>query len=806
MKSINRNDLLPHFSAVILFLFISLIYFSPVLKNQQLKPSDIMQFQGMAKEVVDYQKESDEEILWTNSMFSGMPTYQITAPGRPALLKQIHRLLNLGAKIRPLNFLFLYLLGFYIAMLAFRVDPWLSIIGAIAFALSTYFFIIIDAGHFSKATAIGYMPPIIGGVYLAFQRKIILGSLITSLFLALQLFANHLQITYYTLLIIFVFGIFKLVESLQQQTFRDLLLPAGGLILGVILAIGMNLTNLWTTYEYSKYSMRGNTELIREGETETNKGLDKQYATAWSYGIDETFTLLIPNFKGGSSTGSLSENSKTYELFSQFQGANYARQVIKQLPLYWGDKSFTSGPVYVGAFVLFLFIFGVITIRERIKWWLLTATILSILLAWGRHFMILTDLFLDYFPGYNKFRTVEMILVIAEFTIPVMTILAIQKIIKGQIPKKDFLKGWKYSLYITGGFALFFGLFAGMFSFTGVSDQNIQQQVLEVLQEDRLTILRQDAFRSLFFILTGAGVLYAFYLKKIKKSTFLIALGLIIIIDLWPVNKRYINDDDFVPKRESQVAFTPFEADIQILADPDPYYRVYDLTSNPFMSGRTSYFHRSIGGYHGAKLLRYNELIEFQISQNNMHILNMLNTKYFINLDEQQNPVSRLNPDALGNAWFVGSYRYVDNANQEMAALNDFDPSIEAIVDSRFENLLSGLQPGLDTSANIQLVQYHPNRLSYQAHLTKKQLTVFSDIFYEKGWNAYLNNEPIPHFRVNYVLRAAILPPGDHLIEFKFEPTSFNVGKRLAGLSSILFLLSLAGLITMETIRLKRKQ
>jgi hypothetical protein len=791
---------IPVVISVILFLIISLVYCSPVLEGKRLNPYDLVNYQGMSKEIHDYEKKTGEEVLWTNSMFGGMPTYQISRPAYKNLIVPIHKILNLFDK-RPISFLFLLLIGAYIALLLFEVDPWIALIGAIAYAFSSYFFQIIEVGHASKAIALGYLPPVIGSIYYSYNKNLAIGSVLLGIFLSLQLYVNHLQITYYTFLIILIFLIFQLVNSIQTGKFRQFVLRSFVLLVPVILAIGTNLTLLWTTYEYSKYSMRGKSELSVNQENQTG-GLDKDYATDWSYGIDETLTLLIPDFKGGSSHGALTEKSKTFALFEQSKGNRYARQVIKQLPLYWGDQTYTAGPVYVGAVILFLFVFGLFTLKGQIKWWLLTATILSILLAWGKHFMFFSSLFLDYFPGYNKFRTVSMTLVIAEFAIPFLGCMAINSFIKEQPDKKTVLRGLKYTLFILGGLTLFFSLFAGIFDFKGPNDAPYMSQgnsvFIDTLREDRKTLFRNDSLRSLIFILLTAASLYVFYIKKIKLRIFLLLIGLLILADLWMVDKRYLNKDDFVSKKEAGTPFQPYQADLIINQDPDLYYRVFDLTADPFRSSRASYFHKSIGGYHGAKMKRYQELIEYHLSKNNMDVINMLNTKYFI-ISNDGEPEVRRNPNALGNCWFVNSFRLVNNADEEIDALNDFDPKSEAIIDTRFQDLVKGFTRQKDSSAYIKLISYDPNELIYDySSEGSDQLAIFSDIYYDKGWNLYIDGEFNPHFRADYVLRGAVIPKGSHKIDFRFEPRSYFTGNKVTLASSIVLIVLALGTIVFE--------
>ena len=631
--------------------------------------------------------------------------------------------------------------------------------------------------------------------------------MLTGLFLALQLVNNHLQITYYTLLTILILGIFELVQAQKDKQLKTFSLAVGALLVAVLLAIGSNAAVLWTTYEYGKYSTRGESELQID-ENDQTSGLDKSYITGWSYGVDETFTLLIPNFKGGATAAPLSEDSESYEFFNQTQGPQYARQVIRYMPLYWGTQSSTAGPVYVGAVVLFLFVFGFILLRSPLRWWLLIVTILAIMLSWGRNFMFLSELFIDYFPGYNKFRTVTMILVLAEFAIPLLAFLALDRIMKEEPEKKDFMKGLKWGLYIVGGLALFFLVFAGMFSFTGPGDERYASQgatqFLDALKADRETLFRKDALRSLVFVILTAGLVYALYTKKVKENVFFLGLALLVLADMWPVNKRYLNNDDFVPRRSHQAELQPMAADQQILGDPDPYYRVFDVSGDPFNSARAAHFHKTLGGYHGAKMQRYQEIISHHIARNNMDVLNMLNTKYFIVPQQEAEPAVRLNPGALGNAWMVNSFRIVENANEEIEALNDFNPATEAIIDKRFESFVSGKTFSQDSSAEISLASYHPNRLSFDYKADTEQLVVFSDIYYEKGWKSFVDGEEVPHFRANYILRAMVLPAGEHTIDFRFEPRSYFAGKKIAATSSYILLILMLGAIGWE-IRNRRK-
>ncbi len=801
MNKISLKTFLPHGVAVLVFLAISFAYFPEHLEGKVLQQSDIRWWEGMSKELRDYQSETGEFTLWTNAMFGGMPTYLIVSPPSNNLFHYLHLILTLN-HAKPVCYIFLFLIGFYIALLVFRVNPWLAIAGALAFAFSTNSFTLIEAGHLTKVQAIGYMAPIIGGVYLAYRRKLLLGAVITGIFLTLQLLVNHLQMTYYTLIIIIIFGIVELFYSIREKRVLPLVKTTGVLFIAVLLAIGSNMVNFRLTYEYSKYSTRSKSELSNTLESKTT-GLDKDYITAWSYGIDETLTLLIPNFKGGSSHGALTKNSETFELFKKAQGEKNARQAIQAQPIYWGGQPFTGGPVYVGAIVFFLFVMGMFLIKGPVKWWLLITTILAILLSWGYNFMAFSDLFINYFPGYNKFRDVTMILVIVQFTFPLAAILVLQKLIDGNIIKNDLLKYGKISLYIVGGITLFFALFPGLFyDFSAQSDQAYSNQGLQVLVDawvaDRKMLLRNDSLRSLVFVLLSASLIYVLYIKKIRITWFYPILSLLILIDMWPVARRYLNNDDFVSKRQRSEAFQPYQADLQIMADDDPYFRVLDLTADPFRSSRASYFHKSIGGYHGAKLKRYQELIDYHLSKNNMDVYNMFNTKYFILPAQDSPPIAQRNMGALGNAWVVDQIRWVSNADEEIEALNNFVPANEAIIDVRFEELVGDFQPQIDTSANLELMEYKPNQLTYNYQSSLDQLVVFSDIYYDKGWKAYIDDELFPHFRVNYILRGMIIPAGTHQILFTFEPYSYDISRKIAFASSSFFVLLILGMLGLE--------
>jgi hypothetical protein len=799
------KKLSPHLIVILLFVGISFTYFSPVLQGKMLDMADITHHKGMSKEVTDFREATGEEALWTNSMFSGMPAYQISTRSNGNLIQYVAKALSLGIP-RPANLLFLYLLGFYLLLLSLKVDYRLSAVGAIAFSFSSYFFIIIMAGHMTKALAIAYLPMVVAAVRYTYRGRMLLGGVLTALTVALELYANHLQITYYLVLILLLIGIVQFIKDFKANNLIDFSKRSGVLILAALLASATAVTRLSTTMEYGTESTRGKSELTTNLDNKTS-GLDKDYATSWSYGVAETFTLLIPNFYGGASQGELTTDSETYQAIKR---APNAKQLIKQLPLYWGTQPFTSGPTYAGSIVMFLFIFGLLFVKSEMRVWILLATIMSIMLAWGKNFMPLTDLFLDYFPGYNKFRAVSMILVIAEFTLPLLGFVALNKFllekdedyetdskvkdVKTQkvshvVVKSKKLRSLNLAFYIVGGLSLIFALMPSLFfDFVGGQDANLAKNgwPIDALQADRAGLLSADAWRSFTFITLTFGAMWMFLKNKISSKYVILIVGILVLADMWTVNKRYLNDDNFARKSKIQVPYQATQADQQILRDTDPNFRVFNQSVSTFNDASTSYFHKSIGGYHGAKLKRYQELIENHISKGNMAVLNMLNTKYFITPKGQ----AQQNPGARGNAWFVNEINIVANADAEIAALDGFKPSNTAIVDTSFsEQIIDGLD---NIASSIVLTEYKPNYLKYNSNSINDGIAIFSEIYYDKGWNAYVNGELKPHFRANYVLRGMKIPAGNHVVEFKFEPAVYHVSEQIALASSVVLLLLLA--------------
>lgn len=799
MKNISFKQVLPYLSAIVIFVVISIAYFSPLLEGKKLNQSDITQYKGMSKEISDFREATGEEALWTNSMFGGMPAYQISVQYKGNILRYLDRLMQLYLP-QPAGMVFLYMIGFFILLLVLKVDIWLSIAGAIAFAFSSYLFIIFEVGHNSKAHAIGYMAPVLAGIILTYRGRYLAGGIMAAIAISLELLTNHLQITYYLILIAGVFVVTEFVSSIREKRLPGFTKATGILLLSSIFALATNITSIWATYEYGKETIRGKTELTSEKSNRTS-GLDKDYATGWSYGKLETFTMLIPNFNGGSSQGGLSETSNTYKaLKANNIDDNQAQKLIKALPLYWGTQPGVAGPVYIGAIIMFLFVFALFVVDNKYKWWLLAATILSILLAWGKNFMPFTNFFMHYIPGYNKFRAVSMTLVMAELCIPILAFLGLQKAFSGEVDKKKLLKYLYYSLGIAGGISLFFALVgSSIFDFISPSDEQYKSYfpdwLIAAIRQDRAAILSADAFRSLVFILLAAVAVWAKINQKIKKPVFFAALILLVLIDMWSVNRRYLNKDSFVSKRVSAVPFQPTVADQIIMKDKDPNFRVFNQSvGNPFADASTSYFHKSLGGYHGAKLRRYQELIDYHLAKGNMNVYNMLNTKYFIVPNEKGGqPEMQVNMQAMGNVWFVNNAHVVNNADEEIKALTDIVPSETAVYDKRFENQVKGHLISKDSLSTILLTEYKPNHLTYKSETSKEQLAVFSEIYYDKGWNAYIDGKSAPYFRANYVLRAMIVPAGAHTIEFKFEPTVYAIGEKISYASSILLVLLALG-------------
>jgi hypothetical protein len=805
-KLTGSRNILITLGIILFFIVLAYAYLSPLIEGKVLQMPDIEHHKGMAKELADYREETGEEAIWTNSMFSGMPGYMISVIYPGNLSRYISR--PIRQIFSTASFLILYLIGFFILLRSLKINRWLSVAGAIAFAFSSYFLIILGAGHMSKANAIAWLAPVVAGVLLAFRGKPVAGTLLFAAAFSFELLSGHLQITYYGFLLIAVYGVVELIFAIREKTLPSFFKAFLFLLAGAVVAIGMNFSRLYTSWEYSKETIRGPSELTSNNENKTS-GLDKDYVVQWSYGIDETLTLLIPNFKGGGSQINPGTDSESFQALRN-QGVQNPRQIIQAVSMYHGKQPGTSGPVYVGAIVVLLFLLGLFVVKGPIKWWLASATVLSIVLSWGGNIMWLTSFLLDYLPFYNKFRAPSMTLVIAEFAMPLLGFIALNDIISGKVDKKVWLNGLKWSVIIAGGLSLLLAIMPGISgNFTNATDaMRYPDWLMDSIIADRKNMLRSDAFRSFIFIVLAAGAIYLWHIKKIKTTPLIATVGILILIDLWSVDKRYLNNDHFVPKRQAENPFQMMPADEAILQDDDLYFRVLPL-QNPFQDARSSYFHKNVGGYHAAKLRRYQDMIDHHLQpeiqqmisgfQNGtamdsvfreLPAINMLNTRYVI-YDLNQSPVR--NPMPLGNAWFVPEFKVVGNADDEIKAMENFDPAETAIIDQRFSDHVAGKSFSKDNNGQIELTEYQPNYLKYDYSAASEQFTVFSEIYYENGWNAYIDGEPAPHFRVNYVLRAMLIPAGNHTIEFKFEPKSYYVGNKISLASSILLILAIAG-------------
>lgn len=807
-----------------IFLLLLAIYFQPVFDGQSLQMGDIQSYAGMSEEVRSYRESSGEEAFWSNSQFSGMPTYQLGLryPGNLFMTLKKVTLLGLPA---PVSILFLTFLGFYLLCISLRLNPWLSALGALAFAFSSYFFIIMEAGHTSKGIAIAYMAPFLAGVIMAYRGQILAGAVIAAITFALQIAANHVQISYYLGLTTLVLAIAYGVDAIRNKQLPQFLKASAALAFAVALGIAPNASLLMTTNEYAAETIRGKSELKpAEGEQESS-GLDREYALRWSYGPVETLTLMIPNLYGGASGTAVDPDSKTYDEIRSLYGQNASR-VAQNFPTYWGDQPFTSGPVYVGAIICFLFILGLQIVKGPLKWGLLAATLLTMMLSWGRHFPFLTDLFFNYFPLYNKFRAVAMLLTVAELTMPLLAVLALDRFVNRKQYGLDFAQLRKpllISAGVTGGLALLLALAgSAFFNFRGESDEQLgaPDELLRVLYDHRQSMLQADALRAAGLIALAAGLLYFWAMDKIKSGLALGVLSVLVLGDMWSVNKRYLDDSDFAP-RKNYAKRAPNAADKEILKDKDPNYRVLNFhggnIERTFNESQTSFFHKSVGGYHAAKLRRYQDLISkriqpemqqvieslqgdsatsatFDSALRNAHTLNMLNTRYLIFSPDQ--PVFR-NEFTQGNAWFVKELQWVENADAELEAMNTLDTRIAAVVDSRFRPAVGDWSYSPDTAASIRLTAYSPNELKYAYNASTPQLAVFSEIYYNsgKGWKAYIDGQFAEHFRANYVLRAMKLPAGQHEIVFRMEPASYARGELIALITSIVLLLLAAALL-----------
>ena len=810
------KKLLPDLIAILAFVLLSFAYFFPAdIENRILFQHDTAAGAGAGQEVKEYYEQTGERSRWTNSLFGGMPMYQI-APSYDST-KSLQWVQKAYQLFLPdyVCLTFMLMLGFYILLRVFGIPVWLAGLGGIMWAFSSYFFILISAGHIWKFITLAYVPPTIAGIVLAYRGKLLWGGILTALFVALQITSNHVQMSYYFFFVILFFVGAYFEKAWRTKTLPQFFKASAVLIVAALVGIAANVSNLYHTYAYSKETMRGKSELVQTGDAakQTSSGLDRDYITQWSYGIDETLTLLVPNFKGGASAAlSQSETamSKANPMYSSLYGS---------LTQYFGTQPMTSGPVYVGAFVLFLFVLGCFIVKGPLKWALIGATFFSIVLSWGKNFMPLTDFFIDYVPLYNKFRAVSSILVIAEFTIPLLAIFALKRLLEEPEILKQEKKPLGISLLLTAGIALLLAVAPGSIGSGYVPAQEAQmlqnavnQQmipanelsgILANLGEIRAELVSSDALRSFIIIGIGCSLLWLYASGKLRSSLTIAGITILCLADMWGVNKRYLNDAQFVPHSIRTETFTKTNTDELILQDTSLDYRVLNFATSTFDDNNTSYWHKSVGGYHPAKLRRYQEMIEHHISPemqaaykaiataggemdsvdaNKFRVLNMLNTKYFIfPAGQQRQTVPILNPHAYGNAWFVNKVQYVNNANEEIDALDSIIPTETAVVDARFKDVLKGTTESYkDSLSSICLTSYAPNRLTYETNNAQDGIAVFSEIYYPDGWHVTIDGQPAELARADYILRTMYVPAGQHTIEMRFDPTSLHVTEGIA--------------------------
>ena len=808
----NFKKLIPYAVAIVIFVIASLAYFSPVLQGKKIQQSDITQFIGSSKEIVDYRKQHDEEPYWTNTSFGGMPSYVVSTYYPNDFIKKLDSAIRFLP--RPADYLFLCFASFFVLLLVLKVDWKLAIIGALGFGFSTYFISLYAAGHNAKAHAIGYMPLVLSGILLVFQRKYLWGFVVTALAMSLELMASHIQMTYYLMFAVIILGIVQFIEAFKKKELPEFFKSIGILVVAVIIAVGTNATSLMATQEYANESTRSQSELTINpdgSEKEKTSGLSTEYITEYSYGQWETFSLFIPRFVGGTN-GERVNDSQLREFLQDAVNkglnpgdANYLMQVSS---MYWGKMPFVAAPYYIGAIFIFLFVLGLFLVKGKYKYWLLAATIFSILLSWGKHFGFLTDFFINYVPLYNKFRAVASIQVIAELCIPLLGILGVKELLADNLSKEEKLKGLKLTTFIVVGLALLFVVLGtSLFSFVTPIDEQIDAQVagfLDAIVADRQSLFNGDAIRTLVFVAILAGLIWIFIQNKIKELVFVAILGVLIVSDLVKVDKRYVNDAHFTSARKVNKPFNASAIDKEILKDKGTY-RVANLNRNPMADGVTPYFHKSIGGYHAAKPRRYQELYDFHMANGNQEVFNMLNVKYFISSDDTGKEILEQSDAAYGNAWFVNKIELVDIANEEIKALDSLNTREIAIVNSaQFPNVVDGrdLRFSKDSLATIQLTDYKPNYLKYNSKTNLEAFAVFSEMYYKNGWNAYIDGKLVEHIRTNYILRGLFVPLGEHTIEFKFEPTVIRKGNTITLVSYALLLIIPFGWFMIE----KRKK
>ena len=797
--------------AAVLFIAATVIYCFPVTQGKVIFAADSQLAQAAVQESVEYTQQTGRHSWWNSAMFSGMPNYQIGGGQYKSskFLAPLKSILQRGHWHTPWIFI-IYFFCFFILMLSFDINKWLAIVGSFALTLSSYFIVIIAAAHNSKTSTIALMSVVLAGFYLIYRKKYGIGVILTMIFTAVG-FSAHPQMAYYIFMLIGLLWLAELATHLKEKRIRDFLIATALFVCAVGIGIGTNSSNVFANAEYAAETMRGgHSDLVEEGQESSANGLDIEYATQWSYGIDESFSFLIPGFMGGSSTYCLKKDSDLYKtLISHGVEKRSATSFCNMAPLYWGDQPFTAGNVYMGAIVCFLFLLGLLIVPGSYKWALLAATLFSSALALGHNCMWLTEFFFKYFPLYNKFRAVSSILIVAEIAMPLLGFLAVKALMDGSVPKEKATKSILIAGGITGGLCLFFALLGpAIFSFTSGYDAMLTQQMpgwaYDALIDERIKLFRSDSFRSFLFIAASALVLYLFCKDKLKTGWMIAALGILVVLDMWPVDRRYFNDNNFVAKKENRNLFEMLPFEERLLKDPE-YFRVMNCADNTFSESRTSYRLKSIGGYSAAKLRRYQDLIDRHLTQMHLPVIGMLNGKYIITPDEGGQPLIRLNPYALGNAWFVEKLIPVDGANAEIDSLMTISLETEAVIDKEFVPMASSLEPGIPDKADIRLTAHTPETLDYKVTSSEPGVVVFSEIYYPHGWKASIDGSPADHFRVNYLLRAMNVPAGQHKIHFVFDPDSVRKGDTIAIIFCILMYLITFGIIAAALVKRFKK-
>ena len=815
MKNLDfKTKILPNLGILFIFIVAATIYCAPALEGKIIFAGDNVNGTAASREGAVYHEQTGDYTWWTGSMFSGMPNYQVGGGSylSTKILQPFYKFFHWGHRNAIFIVLF-YLISFFILLRSFKIDKWISLAGAFAIAFSSYFFIIIAASHHGKCTAITWMTMVLVGFLLMYQKKYGWGAIFTMFFIPMGFFL-HPQMGYYICMLIGILFFAELYTHIKEKRYKDFAIATVLFAVSFGVGMGVGSANVFANQEYAEQTMRGgHTELTKgDDKPSAGNGLDLDYATAWSYGIGETMTFLIPNYMGGSSGYNVGKESTLYkELVANGVPRPSAADFCSAAPTYWGTQPFTSGPVYIGAIVCLLFVLSLLIVKGPYKWALLVATLFSIFLSWGHNFMSLTEFFFNYFPMYNKFRAVASILVVAEITMPLLGFLALKEIANKSISKEKLLKNLYISAGITAGLCLIFALFGkSLLDFTSPNDVQLTSQLPDwaynAVIAQRASMLQADAWRSLIFILLGTGLIYLFIQDKLKTMWFGILLTGLIVADMWPVNKRFCNDDNFVAvkKRDQAFAMQPYE---KLLLQDTTYFRVLNVTTNTFNEARTSYYLKSIGGYSAAKLRRYQDLIDEHISSKNMNmsVLNMLNAKYIIVRDNNGEIVPQQNPDALGNAWFIDSLVVVNTPNEESDALNTINVKNTAVVDAKFKSFVADFKPIQSPSANIQLTKYTPKLLEYESSAKTPGIVVFSEIYYPYGWKAYIDGQFVEHFRVNYVLRALNVPAGNHHIRFEFRPDSVEKGNTFSLIFIIIMGITIVSVVGYEVFKVFKK-